>query len=134
MTTTEDRLDIHDLEARVSQSIDAGDLRGWLECLTEDAVIERAAGPIKGHVALTEFFQTTMTRPPFRHFTGNVRIDATQDPNTATARSYVLYYYVKDTGIELRATAIHEDELVKSNGRWRIRWRRTIGPFGMNDP
>lgn len=122
--TCEDRLDIHDLLVRFSHTWDEGDAEGWANCFTDDATYESRRGRIVGKQAIKQYAAAATAPQTYRHFVGNILVTPSDtDENAASVASYLLFYQVGAEGHSFKVTALQRDQLVKSNGEWKIRER-----------
>ncbi len=114
-------------------ALDYGDREQFLRCFTPDAdyyVDMRISGPgameFHGHDQLTAYFDDHTHAPAawHKHITANPAV--TVDDDTATATSYFIRV---DAGTEAGSATVlasgrYQDQLVREQGRWRIRSRR----------
>lgn len=123
--TADDRLAIAEVLARYCYHIDQRRWETFGELFTDDCRLDFGAvmGPFEGRDGLARFTQTLdATGVDMRHYTTNLVLHG--DGARATAESYVLAL-TGPTGSRMQTTGRYNDELVKENGRWRIRVRRT---------
>jgi hypothetical protein len=128
----EDKLAIHELEARYVHAADFGDVEGWVSCFTDDGVLEGTLFTLKGAKAfrdyLTKKAESVSQKSaggidhPFRHFATNIVTEVRG--NQATAKVYHMMLQVLPQGIKVLTTGITTDELLKVNGAWRIKHRK----------
>ena len=127
--TLEDKLAIEELIARYNHSIDSGDWPTWLDCWTEDAVLDGIGKYLVGKAAITEFANNyerdyASMMPGCRHFT--VNIASCIEGNTATSRAYLQLWSTGAKGAQIAFTGVYEDSLVKQSGQWRFSKRRMV--------
>jgi uncharacterized protein (TIGR02246 family) len=126
--SADDRLDIMDLIARYTHTLDSGDLDGYVNNFAPDALLfERH----KGREQIREFVAGLMREGragplpngdvAYRHFAGQPTIDGAGDH--ATVHSYLLWV---NMGSEppVSSAAEYFDEVVKLDGRWYFQTRR----------
>lgn len=136
--SADDRLDIMDLIARYAHTLDSGDLDGYVNNFTPDAVLfeqHKGRAQIREYVAM--LMQQGRAGPlpngdvAYRHFAGQPTIDGTG--NRATVHSYLLWI---NMGSEppISAAAEYIDECVKADdGRWYFQ-SRTLHPLAGRFP
>jgi 3-phenylpropionate/cinnamic acid dioxygenase small subunit len=135
-----DYLEIQQLYARYCHVLDRGQGEEFAACFTEDGEFTGGRGPgeakdartpLKGRSVLAAAGVTGGTR----HFTANLTITATSDPNTAKGSVYLLLYTARTSPPTFVETAIYDDTLVKTPEGWkfkkRVVWRDDddITPF-----
>ncbi|KKC01622.1 nuclear transport factor 2 family protein [Mycobacterium nebraskense] len=113
---TDDRAAIRELLVGYALALDAGDVDECLGLFARDAEFVVYGRSFAGHDAIGKMFRDA---PRGLHLTGVSRIDVRDD--TATARSQVLFVRAGD--LHLRP-ALYDDELVRTEGQWRLRRRR----------
>ena len=128
-STLEDKLAIEELIARYNHSIDSGDWPTWLDCWTEDAVLDGIGKYLVGKVAIAEFAKNyerdfASAMPGCRHFTVNIasRIEG----DAATSRAYLQLWSTGAKGAKIAFTGVYEDTLVRQAGQWRFSKRRMV--------
>jgi predicted MFS family arabinose efflux permease/ketosteroid isomerase-like protein len=129
------RAGIEEVVNRYAQSIDADDLAGIAECVTEDAVLTMATAGHKsirhGRAEIVATFRAsfsarTPASPPRRHVITNlVVLDSTEEE--AAARSYVTVLRVKDGQVTISTSGTYTDRLVLTDKGWLIKER--VGEF-----
>lgn len=128
MSAVEDRLEILDLIARYSHTIDGRDYDAWVECFTPDGSLHSAMGVSSGHEELKTFAKTyeaaRARMPSARHFMTNIAI--VLDGETATSRSYVMITVSDPSGVRILFSGQYDDKLVKAGGRWKFKQRLGI--------
>ncbi len=113
---TEDDGAIRELIAAYALALDAEDIDQCVALFVPDAEFLFYGRVFAGHDRIAQMFRDA---PHGLHHTGVSRIDIRGD--TATARSQVLF--VRAADLHLRP-ALYDDELVRTDGRWRFRRRR----------
>ncbi|GAA4532451.1 nuclear transport factor 2 family protein [Mycobacterium paraffinicum] len=113
---TDDLAAIRELLAGYALSLDAGELDECLGLFAPDAEFLVYGRVFAGHDGIGRMFRDA---PRGLHLTGVSRIHI--DADTATARSQVLFVRAGD--LHLRP-ALYDDDLIRSDGRWRFRRRR----------
>lgn len=115
----EDRIEIHEILARLDHAVDAGDWDTYLSYFEPDATMDPGfAPPSAGLEAIRQFLNASEgnTRGK-RHVATNVVVDG--NASEALARSYLTVIEREDIP-KVVATAVIEDTLVKRDGRWRV--------------
>jgi hypothetical protein len=129
----EDRLDILELLARADDAASRRDVHGYLNLFTEDAVLAGDKGDHHGKAAL----EMTVGRvwasegPSTRHLTLNAVIDVQAGPPSTTVATSTLMVVALGATFQLQSISVISQEVVKTDGIWRIR-RRTISRPGQN--
>ena len=124
--STDDRLAIAEVMAAYCHSIDLGRWEEFPGLFTEDCRLDFGSlmGVFEGRDGVRRFAETLQRIGIFmRHYTTNMILAG--DGERARAESYVLAI-TGPPGSSSQTTGRYEDELVKANGRWRIRVRRAI--------
>jgi hypothetical protein len=127
----EDKLAIQELEARYCHAADFGDIETWVNCFTEDGILEGSLFTLKGSSALRDYISKRTKsvsekapkgcEHPFRHFVTNIVTEVQGD--RATAKVYHMMLQVMQEGIKVLTTGISTDELHKIGKTWHIRHR-----------
>ena len=125
----EDKLAIEELIARYNYSIDGGDYETWVDCWSDDAVLDGVGQYRVGIEAIRAFANSyeqnhRSKTPGLRHFTVNIVSDINGDE--ATSRSYLQLTRTGTKGVQIIFTGRYEDVLIKRNGEWRFRGRKFI--------
>uniref|UniRef100_UPI003F499E89 nuclear transport factor 2 family protein n=1 Tax=Pseudonocardia sp. CA-138482 TaxID=3240023 RepID=UPI003F499E89 len=124
--SAEDRAAIHDVIALHGHLTDDGELDRYGEVFSQDIAYDVSAlgfGELRGLDALREAALALGPGNPVGHHVSNILVTATDDPNTAHARS-------KGTGIMADGTCgsvVYEDVLRRGSEGWRIT-RRAVRP------
>ncbi len=124
----EDRLEIQELYARYSQTVDAMEGEAWADCWVEDGEFSPSVGPTRGTLyrgreALEEFASTRPDNyPQARIWTGNHVL--TEREGFVEGRCYGMTVDVSGPAPVLTAHYVYHDEIVHEDGRWRFRSRR----------
>jgi len=115
--------------ARYTWCGDFGDVEGFVDCFTEDAVLEIKGGAVfKGHEGMrrlgsgegsTAPAEARSTRGPLRHHVSSIRIEV-ESPELARAWSYFLT--LGRHGLDHWGR--YADELAAEGDRWLFRRRR----------
>jgi hypothetical protein len=124
--STDDRLAIAEIMAAYCYAIDLGRWDDFPALFTEDCRLDFGSlmGPFEGREGIGRFVETMQRLGRFmRHYTTNMILKG--DGERARSESYVLAI-TGSPGSSSPTTGRYEDELVKVNGRWRIRVRRAI--------
>lgn len=122
--TAEDRLEILELAARYSRSVDRGDPEALAALFTEDAVWESsAAGIRRGRDAILEEFRRRASQAHTRkHWISNPVIEGDGDRASLTLDLLVLH--LDDGDLRLGTSGVYEDTLTREPQGWRIAHRR----------
>ena len=120
--TVEDYLEIQQLYARYSQTIDSGERDGaaWAETFTPDGVFGNASG----RAALTEFAKHRPDRwngAQSRHWISNLIITPTSEG--ASGSCYLLTMNVSVRPPVLNSAGVYADTMVKTSEGWRFKKR-----------
>ena len=121
--TTDDKVEIGELLSAYCCAIDAGRFDEVRDFFTDDCVIDFGAvmGRHEGPGARERFVELLAQNPiRMRHYVTNFRIQG--DGDRARAESYVLAM-TGEPGALMPSTGRYEDELVKQDGRWKLRSR-----------
>ena len=124
--SAEDRVAIAEILAAYCHAIDLGRWEGFPALFTDDCRLDFGSlmGVFEGHEGVARFVDTMSRLGLFmRHYTTNLVV--TGDEQRARAESYVLAI-TGAPGSSSQTTGRYEDELVKRDGRWRIRVRRAL--------
>jgi len=124
--TVDDRLAITQLLATYCRMIDRGQWEELRALFTSDCRLDFGArmGVHEGEGGVRRFTETLRaTGLLMRHYTMNVIV--TGDGTRARAESHLLAI-TGPPGSAMLTTGFYEDELVKSDGRWRFRVRRAL--------
>jgi ketosteroid isomerase-like protein len=122
--TLRDRLAIHDLLARYAWALDTGDVDGFVDCFTPDAVVieEVFEDPDRweGHASLRRLAEHYKSAPDFpgrQHHVSQVLVEG--DAASAGARSFTFVTECRgEPPYVLRFAGYYEDRVVKVGGRW----------------
>jgi hypothetical protein len=128
--TADDRLAIGELLAAYCWAIDHGRWEELPGLFTDDCRLDFGdlMGVFEGREGLRRFTDTLRgTGVPMRHYTTNLVLRG--DGARARAESYVLAL-TGPPGGRTPTTGRYDDELVKLDGRWRIRVRRAVIELG----
>ena len=122
-----DEAAIRELITGYALALDAGDVDACVALFVADAEFLVYGRTFTGHDGIGTMFRDA---PRGLHLTGVSHIDVRAD--TATARSQVLFVRAGD--LHLRP-ALYDDELVRTDGRWRFRRRRCqfVTSHGLSD-
>ena len=124
--SVEEREEVRELWARYAYALDHGDIDGWLNCFTEDGVMESARlGRFEGHVGLRKFaggIPETRSGAQIRHLCTNQIMDLDGDQGTGSC--YFMYFDCKNQNIQQVTVGEYRDVLKRVDGRWKIKHRR----------
>jgi len=118
--STDDRLAIHELLARIDHAVDAQDWDGYLHHFTEDATLDPGfAEPARGRDGIRAFLVATEggTKGK-RHVATNLFCDPQED-GSVLARSY-LTVIEREGSPRVVATAYIEDSVVRAGDGWKV--------------
>ena len=152
MMTEADYSEIRQLVAKYSETLDFGDIDGFVSCFAEDGVVDTSSpeaglsGVHKGHAALRKFASATLeyTGGLVRQTAFNVLIDGDGQSARASSFAFLTRAYHDQTranygrGVSqvtrsaLDTTGMYYDELVKVNRRWLFS-RRQFRHDGLPD-
>jgi len=132
--TPEDHWQIDQLMVKYSQSLDEGDLDAFLGCFSPDGSFEgleppkiHHPGSYVGGEGLTRLFREVNERAGgrSRHLVVATRAQSVGQGARAISNCIItLYDPSGPSATTVVATGIYYDELVRTNGVWRIRRRR----------
>ena len=120
---------IRETMARYCFHFDGGHIDEWVGLFTEDGIFDRGDyGVQSGEEALRAFFSGYPLpdgTPRLMHIISNVIIEV--NGNEARSQSYVLVVRPNKDGALVNGLAgRYQDELVKTDGRWRFRVRKVF--------
>ena len=135
-----DYADLQQLLNRYSHTLDFGDIEGFIDCFTEDAVFSAISMPLldgahRGHDALRKFARTgnKIAGGHIRHSALSALFEEDGAEGKARSSSYFLVtrdlgfpptgYLAGNGGAELVCTGLYIDKMVKQDGKWRFRER-----------
>jgi ketosteroid isomerase-like protein len=123
----EAKLAIEELIARYNQSLDAGDYATWVDCWTDDAVLDGLGRYLEGKARIQAFadgyeeaFRSKLHA--LKHYTVNIL--SVIDGDRATSSSYLQLVNTGSKGVVIRFTGRYQDELRREQGRWRFARRK----------
>ncbi len=123
MTDREDLQDISDLLVRYATGIDRRDWRLFRTVFTDDCQLDYGEiGTWDGVDAVTEFMEQSHGAAPTLHRMSNQAININGD--RAEARTYVDMIMVVDSKSGVNAIGYYDDDIVRTDERWRIARRR----------
>ncbi|GAB92357.1 nuclear transport factor 2 family protein [Gordonia rhizosphera] len=126
-----DHLSVLNLCARYCHSVDAGDTDAWVDCFTDDGILEFVADGVahRGHDELRAFVtRFSRRRGVTHHFTTDLEIRA-ETENRWRARSSLLLVAAGDPSTLVMSGRYHDDVVRTENG-WRFRSRRLVADQG----
>lgn len=120
-----DRDDIVDVLTRYATGIDSRDWALFRSCFTDDAQFDYGAiGQWQSPEAITAYMRASHSGPSIHRLT-NFVIDV--DGDTAAARTYVDAVVMGPKGFgAIENFGWYDDQLVRTDQGWRIRFRRTV--------
>lgn len=141
--SADDRAELYELYSRGTRLITMGDIDGWLDCFTSDAVfflpgIEDfgvADMTMTGHAELRQFitdvidgkYDPTMGLEPGtkkRYLVGNIMLDGDGDNGASGSAYFFLILPSKgDTPPKMLGSGVYDDSFVKTPAGWKIRNR-----------
>lgn len=127
LPSAEDHLAIVDLWARYCMYLDRGDLEGYLQLFTPDAVYQVYGRDVVGHEKMRKLLSGA---PHGLHLGGNPVIEMVEPDRANTFHNL---YFVPAAGDPRRA--VYQGQLVRTIEGWRIaRWRcQFITTEGLQD-
>jgi ketosteroid isomerase-like protein len=138
----EDREEIRQIFVDYARYLDAGDHAGYASLFARDGVLAAQLGEAVGPAAIEAILDENLgpqvrgDLPPAIHVTANHDIHVAGDTATAT----VVWYYLTtdpDTVPTILQSGRYLDDLVRENGRWKIRRHeitRAMGRSPMSEP
>lgn len=122
--SAEDRLDILELLSRYNVAVGEGRPDDVAACFTEEGYVNGKNGLSVGHAALRRIGLLATPERQLRHIVNNTIIRArASEPGVADVRSHLLYFEVTAASIELKASGIYTDVVVRQDGEWKFRSR-----------
>ena len=120
--STQDKLEIIELAARYSMTIDQRMGEEWADCFAEDGLLISGNGNrVEGRAAFIEHMRKAKASgKQVRHWGCNHIVEGEGD--TARLRMYVLSVAIHD-GIVPRVMGEYDDTLVKQDGQWTFKTR-----------
>ena len=121
--TTQDKLDIMELAARYSFTIDQRMAEEWADCFTEDGEMLSGNGRrVAGRAAFLEHMRKAKEAgKQVRHWGCNHIVEG--DGDTARLRMYLMAVDISD-GIRPYVIGDYDDTVVRVNGKWKFKVRR----------
>jgi len=127
-----DKLAIQELCARYCHTIDAQDSDGWARCFTSDGAFEFDGHVVRGYAALRSYADTHTHVMRARHMTLNHLYEI--DGDRASGGATTVVSIATPGGYKIMGQGKYEDELLKVNGEWKIRYRRVKNDHLVSDP
>ena len=127
-----DKLAIQELCARYCHTIDAQDSDGWARCFTSDGAFEFDGHVVRGYAALGSYADTHTHVMRARHMTLNHLYEI--DGDRASGGATTVVSIATPGGYKIMGQGKYEDELLKVNGEWKIRYRRVKNDHLVSDP
>lgn len=124
------RLEIQDLYTRYFDALDNGPDEQWVNCFTDDGVLETPTLGVlgAGHAALAawirSYHESWKKGEQRRHMLTNLAVDIQGD--SATGGCYLTAYHCKADKAKLGVVGYYRDRLVKLNGAWRFSHRLVV--------
>ena len=124
-TSSEDKELIRELLASYCHYVDRSQAEKYVGLFADECTVELGPlGTFRGKPALLELQQRKGGKPTqIRHITTN--IVSTIQGNSAQVKSYVMALKIDTTPPTLLFSGHYSDDLVKLEGRWLFRHRRT---------
>lgn len=135
----EDEKEIREVLVQYGEFLDARDYRSYAQLFAEDGVWSGGFGSFTGPEAIEAMLEENMgTHEPGFINKDNFHLNTTMvvhaEGDTATARSRYLFITRSPDDRPIVALAgRYEDELVRENGEWKIRTRRSHGVIPYRD-
>jgi len=120
MSQLDDIDEIRQLIARYCHLVDSGEIEAWVECFTDDGVLEVPGIRTEGREALLAMgagIRENAAANPSRHVVTNVLIDV--DGDQASSQSYLIMVSASVPPV-LRITGTYRDRIRRVDGRWRF--------------
>ena len=127
-----DKLAIQELCARYCHTIDGQDSDGWARCFTPDGAFEFDGHVVRGYAALRLYADTHTRVMRGRHMTLNHLYEVHGDRASGHATTVVSIATI--SGYKIMGQGGYEDDLLKVNGEWKIRYRRVKNDLLVADP
>ncbi len=138
--TADDRHELGELLAAYAWCLDTGDVEGFAELFSPDAVMDQAAeGHFVGQEDMRRFVRELSAQPHFRghqHYSANVRIAGNAERCSVRSYGFGLHRF-GNGACALIYLGHYEDVCVKRDGRWlfeRRAFRRWEGDVLQNLP
>jgi len=121
---------IQDLYTRYFDALDNGPDEQWVECFTDDGVLETPSLGVlgAGRAALAawikDYHQSWKKDEQRRHMLTNLALDIHGD--SATGGCYLTAYHCRAGQAKIGVVGYYRDRLVKVSGQWRFSHRRVV--------
>jgi 3-phenylpropionate/cinnamic acid dioxygenase small subunit len=127
----DDFAEIQQLYARYSRTLDEKRHEEWLDCFTEDGVVEGPNfGRYGGREQLRQFlvkYRSETKMFQMRHVISNLEVEIQGD--SATGSCYILHYRTYRGHPELSAIGSYHDHLRKVGGKWLFADRKATWDY-----
>lgn len=128
LSVLEDRMAIEALISHYNQSLDEGHYAQWVDCWSDDAILDGLGRYLVGRAQIQAFadaYEATYRSRlhALRHYTVNILTQIEGD--TARSSSYLQLVTTTARGVQILFTGRYEDQLVRRGGRWQFA-RRTL--------
>lgn len=127
----DDFVEIQRLYARYSRTLDEKLHEEWLDCFTEDGVVEGPNfGRYVGREQLRQFllkYRSETTMFQVRHVFTNLDVEIQGDK--AVGSCYILHYRTHRGRTELSAIGTYQDALRKVDGKWLFADRKAAWDY-----
>jgi SnoaL-like domain len=121
---------IQDLYARYFAALDNGPDQQWVECFTEDGVLETPSLGIlgTGHAALAawikSYHESWQSNEQRRHVLSSLMLDV--DGERAAGSCYLTAWHCVGGKANIGVVGCYRDRLVKAAGVWRFSYRLVV--------
>ncbi|HEV3114425.1 MAG TPA: nuclear transport factor 2 family protein [Candidatus Binataceae bacterium] len=122
--------EIQDLYTRYFAALDDGPDPQWVECFTNDGVLETPSLGIlgTGHAALAawikDYHESWKKDEQRRHVMTNLALNI--QSNSATGSCYLTAWHCRGGKANLGVVGYYRDRLVKVDGAWRFSYRLVV--------
>lgn len=129
MVGAEDRLAIHELLARYAWAFGSGDVEGFVDCFTSDAVLAEDVFEVEdrwtGGADIRAMALFYFSRPGFpgrQHHVSHILIDGDEERCSVRSFCFVTHCF-GEPPYPTRFAGYYDDIVVKEGGRWFFRQR-----------
>jgi hypothetical protein len=118
-----EKLQIHELCARYTLTLDSHDIAGWASCFTEDAVFGFGEHAIRGRAKIAAYGDVHKNLAS-RHINTSLCFDVDSSGKRATGQSAIVLLLATKRGYRTAFLGRYDDDLRKVHGNWLFsrRW------------
>jgi hypothetical protein len=118
-----EKLQIHELCARYTLTLDSHDIAGWASCFTEDGVFGFGEHAIRGRAKIAAYGDVHKNLAS-RHINTSLCFDVDSSGQRATGQSAIVLLLATKRGYRTAFLGRYDDDLRKVHGNWLFsrRW------------